>query len=155
MTAPGPRCGPRRAERGFTLNDEPAATDLERLSELARALAESDPGPASELACALADAVAGLSGRMDALWRLIAAAVETAGLSVTAAAPPPAEFTRGHPPPGGTSHRGTGHQSVRLSIDGKDWVAAISEDEPPADPAGSWAALERITKAADPQQPGS
>ena len=86
---------------------------------------------------------------MDALWRLIAAVVETAGVSVADARPPPAEFTRALAAP-----RGTGHQSVRLNIDGKEWVAAISQDERPADPAGAWAALERITKAADPGEPG-
>jgi hypothetical protein len=130
------------------LNDESPSADLDRLRELARALAESDPGPASELACALADAVAGVAGRMDALWRLIAAVVETAGLSLPDAKSPPAEFTRALAAP-----RGTGQQSVRLNIDGREWVAAISQDERPADPAGAWAAIERITKAAGQQEP--
>jgi hypothetical protein len=122
---------------------------LERLSELARALAESDPGPASELACALADAVAGIAGRMDALWRLIAAVVETAGVSVADAKSPPAEFMRALAAPGGP-----GHHSVRLSIDGKEWVAAISQDQRPTDPAGAWAALERLARAAGDEEPG-
>ena len=90
-----------------------------------------------------------MAGRMDDLWRLIAAVVETAGVSVADAASPPAEFTRALAAPGGT-----GHQSVRLSIDGKEWGAAISQDERPADPASAWAALERVTKAADHEAAG-
>ena len=59
---------------GAALNSEPAATDLEQLGKLARALADSEPGPAGELACALAEAVTGIASRVDALWRLIATA---------------------------------------------------------------------------------
>jgi hypothetical protein len=92
--------------------------------------------------------VAGIAGRVDALWRLIAAVVETAGVSAADAKSPPAEFTLALAAPRGS------HQSVRLNIDGKEWVAAISQDERPADPAGAWAALERVAKAADDEEPG-
>jgi hypothetical protein len=92
--------------------------------------------------------VADLAGRMDALWRLIAAVVEQAGISVPDATSPPAEFARALAAPGGA-----GHRSVRLSIDGQEWIAAISPEERPADLAGAWAALERIAKAADPGEP--
>ena len=60
--------------------------------------------------------MAGLAGRMDALWRLIAAVVETAGISVPDATSPPAEFARAL-----TAPDGAGHRSVRLSIDGQEW----------------------------------
>jgi hypothetical protein len=90
-----------------------------------------------------------MAGRMDDLWRLIAAVVETAGVSVADAKSPPAEFIRALAAPGGP-----GHQSVRLNIDGKEWVAAISQDERSADPADAWAALERIAKAAGDEEPG-
>jgi hypothetical protein len=120
--------------------------DLERVRRLAADLAGSDPGPAGELACALADAVAGIAGRVDALWQLITSVVQAAELSgpAPAAGPPPAEFVRAV-----TAPRRAGTRGVRLSIDGKQWVAAISQDQPPADPAGAWAALERLTRAAD------
>jgi hypothetical protein len=119
-------------------------TDLERLGQLARDLADSDPGPAGELACALAEAVAAISGRVDALWQLIAAVVETAGLAMPEEASPPAEFVQAL-----TSARSSGVQAVRLRISGKEWVAAVSQDQPPDDPARAWAALERVTEAAD------
>jgi hypothetical protein len=134
---------------GPALNSEPAATDLERLSQLARALADSEPGPAGELACALADAVTGIASRVDALWRLIATVVETAGISVPETKSPPVEFLQALAAPRSTQNRG-----VRLSIDGREWVAAISKDRLPADPAIAWAALERLTRATDDQEPG-
>lgn len=150
MASPRPPSrGQRRAERGSALDGEPAATDLERLSQLARALADSEPGPAGELACALADAVTGIASRVDALWHLIATVVETAGISVPEAKSAPAEFLQALAAPRSTRPRG-----VRLSIDGREWVAAISKDRLPADPAIAWAALERLTRATDDQEPG-
>jgi hypothetical protein len=128
----------------------PEGADLERVRQLAQDLADSDPGPAGELACALAEAVVGIAGRMDALWQLITAVVEAAGLSMPAdispGSDPPSEFVRAL-----TSARGSGVKGVRLSISGKEWVAAISQDQPPADPARAWAALERLTKATGDQ----
>jgi hypothetical protein len=120
--------------------------DLERLGQLARDLADSDPGPAGELACALAEAVADISGRVDALWQLITAVVETAGLTIPEETSPPAEFAQAL-----TSARSSGVRAVRLRISGKEWVAAVSQDHPPDDPARAWAALERVTEAADDQ----
>lgn len=127
----------------------PDEADLERIRQLAHDLADSDPGPAGELACALADAVVGIAGRVDALWQLITAVVETAGLSGPGDTSPPAEFVQAL-----TSARSSGVQGVRLSIGGKQWVAAISQDQPPADPARAWAALERLTQATDDQDDG-
>jgi hypothetical protein len=124
----------------------PEGADLERLGQLARDLADSDPGPAGELACALAEAVADISGRVDALWQLITAVVETAGLTIPEEASPPAEFVQAL-----TSARRSGVRAVRLRISGKDWVAAVSQNQPPDDPARAWAALERVTEAADDQ----
>lgn len=92
--------------------------------------------------------MAGIAGRVDALWRLITAVVETAGVSVADDKSPPAEFTQALAAPRAS------HQSVRLNIDGKEWVAAISQDERPANPASAWAAIERITKAADHEESG-
>ncbi len=124
----------------------PEGADLERVRQLARELAASDPGPAGELAGALAEAVTAISARVDALWQLITAVVETAGLTVPGEASPPAEFVQAVMPA-----RGSGVKGVRLSISGKEWVAAISQDQPPADPARAWAVLERLTEAADDQ----
>ena len=129
------------------LSGRAQAADLERIRQLAKDLADSDPGPAGELACALADAVAGIAGQLDGLCRLITAVVESAGL-VEAAGPassagsvPPAEFLQAV-----SSPRGAHDRALRLSINNKEWVAAISQDQPPADPASAWAALERLTK---------
>jgi hypothetical protein len=127
----------------------PEGADLERVRQLAEDLADSDPGPAGELACALAEAVVGIAGRVDALWQLITAVVETAGLSAPDPESPPAEFVQAL-----TSARSSGGKGVRLSIGGKQWVAALSQDEPPADPARAWAALQRLTKAAGDQDGG-
>lgn len=121
------------------------AVNLERVVVLARALADSDPGPAAELACALADVVVALAGRVDALWQLIGAALEAAGLSGEQPGAPPTEFVQALTSPGSSD------QGVRLNIGGREWVAAISQEEPPADPASAWAALERIARAADDQ----
>ena len=129
----------------------PEPTDLDRIRQLARDLADSDPGPAGELACALAEAVAAIASRVDGLWRLITAVVESAGL-VEAAWPggpesstPPAEFLQA------VASRGSGDRALRLNINNKEWVAAISQDEPPADPVRTWAALEQLTRAIDAQ----
>lgn len=134
------------------LSGRAQAADLERIRQLAKDLADSDPGPAGELACALADAVAGIAGQLDGLCRLITAVVESAGL-VEAAGPggsagsvPPAEFLQAV-----SSPRGVRDRALRLSINDKEWVAAISQDQPPADPASAWAALERLTKEIDDQ----
>jgi hypothetical protein len=131
----------------------PAEPDLERIRLLARALADSDPGPAAELGCALADAVTALAGRIDELWRIIVAVVEAAAGDSAEAGPgdasgPPAEFLRALSAP-----RGTGHRGVLLSIGGTEWAAALSRERPPADPARAWAALERVARAADDQEP--
>lgn len=140
----------------------PEPADLERIRQLAQDLADSEPGPAGELACVLADAVVSIAGRVDALWRLITAVVESAGLVEKAslgeltsqgrpgASAPPAEFLQAV-----TSPRNSGgHRGVRLNINNKEWVAAISQDQPPVDPAGAWAALERLTKTTDDQDAG-
>lgn len=128
------------------------AADLQRIRDLARDLADSDQGPAGELACALAEEVVGIAGRVDALWRLITAVVESAGLLEAAGPGPagtstaPAEFLQAM-----TSPRSTGGRGLRLSINDSEWVAAVSHDQRPADPARAWAALERLTKDIDDQ----
>jgi len=137
----------------------PEATDLERVRQLTQDLADSDPGPAAELACALADAVVGIAGRVDALWQLITAVVESAGLSVPDGSAPEGSALESSAPPvefvqALTSARGSGVQGVRLNISGKEWVAAISQDQPPDDPARAWAALKRLTEAADSRDDG-
>src|ERR1035441_10547071 len=113
------------------MNNGPrGALDLEHLRLLARELADTEPGPAAELACALADAGVTVAGRVDELWELIAPAGPAAGVSGSPqAGAPPAEFVRALTSPGGPD------QGVRLNIRGKDWVAAISQDQPPAEQA--------------------
>ncbi len=114
--------------------------DIQRLRRRASELARADPGPAAELASALTEVVAGLSDRVDALWQLISAVVESAGLSRPASATAPPEFVEAL-----NDARATGRRGVRLSIDGKEWVAALSAQPPAADGA-AWAALERLTR---------
>jgi hypothetical protein len=114
--------------------------DIERIRQLAARLAAADPGPAGELATELAGAVAALSDRMDALWQLISAVVESAGLSMPTVSAPPAEFVEAL-----DTARRTGRRDVRLSIDGKEWVAALGQQPPAADPA-SWSAIQRLTR---------
>lgn len=105
----------------------------------------------------LADAIASLSARVDALWQLISAVVESAGLAVPAvpsptvssptmpdAAPPP-DFVQAL-----AAARQTGRRGVRLTIDGKEWVAALGQQPPEPDPA-SWSAIERIARGAEDQ----
>ena len=127
--------------------------DLDRIRDLAARLAALDPGPAAELALQLteviaaqADDVARLSSAdSDALWQLISAIVESAGLGVPDASKPPADFVEAL-----DDARRTGRHGVRLSIDGKDWVAALSQQAPPPDRA-SWSAIERIARESSHQ----
>jgi hypothetical protein len=125
--------------------------DLQRIRQLAIELAATDDGPAGELACALADAVVDLSDRVDALWRLISAVVESAGLAApTAGRPgaaigPPSEFVQAL-----NSARATGRRGVRLCIDGKEWVAALSQ-QPPFPDGAAWSAIERLTRESTDQ----
>jgi hypothetical protein len=136
----------------------PDAAELERIRLLARDLAASDHGPAAELGSALAAEVERIAGRVDAiaarldgLWRLITAVVESAGLSGAAAPDGPDESGGPDGPPpeflqAVSSPRRSGDRALRLNLNNREWVAAISQDEPPADPARTWAALERLTR---------
>lgn len=123
--------------------------EADRIRELARQLAETDAA-AGQLAGELADAVAaltetvgGLSARVDALWQLISAVVESAGLSAPDG--PRAEFEaaveRAH---------STGRRDVRLNVDGRQWVAALSQ-QPPRPDRASWSAIERLARQAGDQ----
>ncbi len=158
--------------------------ELERIRRLAAELAAIDPGPAGALATELAEAVASLCARVDALWQLISAVVASAGL----AGPVEASNTgTGAPvPPGRTgaasevdfakavaSARRTGQRGLRLSIDGRDWVAALSPEarsrqaqgqqaqgqqaaarqRPDADRA-AWSAIERLARESTGQDDG-
>ena len=124
--------------------------DLDRIRQLAAELARLESGPASELARALADEVAGMADRVeqiadrvDSLWQLITAVVDAAGLEVPDTSAPP-EFVQAlH------SAQCSGTPGLRLTIGGREWVAAISPDQPPADPAQAWAALEQLTRVTD------
>src|ERR1700689_5251115 len=64
------------------LMDHGHQPDLDHIRQLAARLAATGPGPAADLAVEIAAALSGLSGRIDALWQLISAVVESAGLSV-------------------------------------------------------------------------
>jgi hypothetical protein len=126
--------------------------DLERIRQLARMLSDTDVSPAGELAAELTEAVAalsakveGLSVRVDALWQLISAIVESAGLGKPSKSAPPPEFVQAL-----DRARSTGRRGVRLNIDGKEWVAALSQQPPAPDPA-SWSAIERLAKQAGDQ----
>jgi hypothetical protein len=132
--------------------DHKDQSDLDRIRRLAAELAATGPGPAAELATELADALAGLSARIDALWQLISAVVESAGLSVPAAGAPPPDFVRPPPPapPARAPPPTTGRRGVRLSIDGREWVAALSQQLPEADRA-SWSAIERLARESSDQ----
>jgi hypothetical protein len=85
----------------------------------------------------LAESVASLSARVDALWQVISAVVQSAGLP-----DPPPDFVRAV-----ATARQTGRRGVRLSVDGREWVAALSEQAPEPDPA-SWSAIERLARSA-------
>jgi hypothetical protein len=129
--------------------DKISPADLERLRQLAAELAATDAGPASQLACALAEAFADLSGRVDALWQLISAVVESAGLSAPAtspadpASPAPAPFVQAL-----NAARATGRRGVRMSVDGREWVAVLSE-HPPVAEQDAWSAIERLARKSD------
>jgi hypothetical protein len=107
------------------LMDHKDQSDLDRIRRLAAELAATGPGPAAELATELADALAGLSARIDALWQLISAVVESAGLSVPAAGAPPPDFVRAR-------------------------ESALSQQRPEADRA-SWSAIERLARESSDQ----
>jgi hypothetical protein len=143
--------------------------DLERIRRLAAELAATDPGPGAALAAELAEALAGLSGRVDALWQVISAVVTSAGLGGPAETTRPersgaelaqadlaqtqlAQTQLAQTQPGQTqpahsdltqavsaqadfaramaSARRTGQRGLRLSIDGTEWVAALSQQAP-------------------------
>jgi hypothetical protein len=127
--------------------------DLERIRRLAAELAASDPGPAGQLAAEVAESLADLSARVDALWQLISAVVTAAGLGLPAEAARPrgttadadqqAEFARAI-----ASARMAGKRGLRLSIDGREWVAALSEQ---ASGQPAWSALERLARESSAQ----
>lgn len=121
------------------------APDLDRIRDLAARLAALDPGPAAELGAEVAAAIASLSARVDALWQLISAIVESAGLSIPDGSKPPPDFVAAL-----DTARRTGRRGVRLNIDGKEWVAALGQQAPAPDRA-SWSAIERITRESSDQ----
>jgi hypothetical protein len=135
--------------------DRVSQPDIDRIRRLAAQLAAADAGAAGELAIEVADALISLSeqvdalaARVDGLWRLISAVVESAGLgtlasgaaSVRAGSAPPPEFVQAL-----DEARATGRRGVRLSIDGQEWVAALSQ-QPPAPDGESWAVIERLAR---------
>jgi hypothetical protein len=141
--------------------DREMPPELARIRQLANELAEVDSGQAGELARALADAVLVLADRVDGLWQLIAAVVAAADQPADRppiagqelpAGPPPAEFLQALAA-GRRPGRGAGHRGIRLSIGGREFVAAISTEQRPADPAGAWSALERLARSGDPGWP--
>jgi hypothetical protein len=141
--------------------DRDMPPELARIRQLARELAEVDSGPAGELACALADAVLIMAERVDGLWQLIAAVVAAAEQPPAgspapgpelSAGPPPAEFVQALAA-GRKPGRADGHRGIRLSIRGREFVAAISPDQGPEDPAGAWSALERLARSGEPGWP--
>lgn len=146
--------------------------ELERIRRLAAELAAADPGPAGALATELAAALASLSARVDALWQLISAVVASAGLAGPLETSNPG--TRDPAPPGLTgpaseadfaravaSARSTGQRGLRLSVDGREWVAALSPEAPSLQAPGqqaaawqrpdtdraAWSAIERLARA--------
>jgi hypothetical protein len=143
--------------------------DLERIRRLASELGATDPGPAGALAAELAEALAGLSARIDALWELISAIVASAGLGGTAETTPTdlaqADFAQAV-----ARARKTGQRGVRLSIDGREWVVALSQptlgqptlgqptlghqppgQQPPGAGQAAWAAIERLARESSDQ----
>jgi hypothetical protein len=145
--------------------DRTGQAELARIRQLADELARIDTGPAAELATALAEAVLELTARVDALWQLIAAVVESAGLSASAPAAPALAAPAIAAPPGRAgqssasppefaealrSARAAGRRGIRLTIDGREWVAALSKPDAAADD-GAWAALERLARDAADQ----
>jgi hypothetical protein len=145
--------------------DRTGQAELARIRQLADELARIDTGPAAELATALAEAVLELTARVDALWQLIATVVESAGLTAAAPAAPamPAPAIAGRPGRAGESSasppefaealrsaRAAGRRGIRLTIDGREWVAALSKPDTAADDS-AWAALERLARDAGDQ----
>jgi hypothetical protein len=136
--------------------DRTSQPDLDRIQQLALQLAATVPGPGGQLATEIADSLAGLREQVDALalrvdglWRLISAIVESAGLGTLAAgaassadaiAAPPPEFVQAL-----DTAKAAGRRGVRLTIGGQEWVAALSQQPPAADGA-SWSAIERLTR---------
>jgi hypothetical protein len=45
--------------------------------------------------------------------------------------------------------RGTGQRDVRLNVDGREWIAALSH--PPMPHSASWSAIERLARQAGDQ----
>jgi hypothetical protein len=128
--------------------DQRSQSDLDRIKDLARLLADAGSEPAAEHVAELAEALADLCLRVDdlsakvsALWQLISTIVQSAGLSTPAASAPPAEFVHAL-----DTARRTGKRDVRLSIDGQEWVAALSQQEQPRPDAASWTTLERLAR---------
>jgi hypothetical protein len=128
--------------------DHRSQSDLDRIKDLARFLAEDDSGPAGAHAAELAEAMVDLSLRVDdlsakvsALWQLISTIVQSAGLSAPAASAAPAEFAQAL-----DTARRTGRRDVRLSIDGREWVAALSQQQQPSPDPASWSAIERLAR---------
>jgi hypothetical protein len=120
--------------------------DLNRIRQLASELAAADVGTTSQLVGALAETVVGLSERVEGLWQLISAIVESAGLDAPSASGPPSEFTQAL-----ASARSSGRRGVRLTIDGKEWVAALSQQQTPtADPV-AWSAIQRLARESSDQ----
>jgi hypothetical protein len=143
--------------------------DLERIRQLASELGATDPGPAGALAAELAEALAGLSARIDALWELISAIVASAGLGGPAETTPTdlaqADFAQAV-----ARARKTGQRGVRLSIDGREWVVALGQptlsqptlgqpslghqppgQQPPGADQAAWAAIERLARESSDQ----
>jgi hypothetical protein len=153
--------------------------ELERITRLAAELAATDPGPGGALATELAEALASLSARVDALWQLISAVVASAGAVDPVETSDPG--TRAPGPPGRTgpaagadfaravaSARRTGQRDLRLSIDGREWVAALSPETPSRQAPGqqaaarqrpdadqaAWSAIERLARESKGQDDG-
>jgi len=126
--------------------DHRSQSDLDRIRDLAQRLAEAGSGPSGEHVAEIAEALADLCTRVDdlsakvgALWQLISAVVQSAGLS--APADPPPGFARAL-----DTARRSGRRDVRLSIDGREWVAALSQQQQPSPDPVSWSAIERLAR---------
>ena len=131
--------------------DHRSQSDLDRIRDLARSLAAAGSGSADEHVAELAEALADLSVRVDdlsakvsALWQLISTVVQSAGLSAQAASVPPQEFVAAL-----EGARRAGKRDVRLNIDGREWVAALSQQEEPTPDPASWSAIERLAREND------
>jgi hypothetical protein len=125
--------------------DHRSQPDLGRIRDLAQMLTETGSGPSGEQVAEIAEALADLCTRVDdlsakvsALWQLISAVVQSAGLSP--AAPPP-EFAQAL-----DTARRSGRRDVRLSINGREWVAALSQQQQPSPDPVSWSAIERLAR---------